>query len=58
MGLSPMTLGEAPTNANITLPPIASLLHNSCIEVAENERMKELQREKGSRWRGEYESIN
>lgn len=60
MGLSPMTLREAPTNANITSPPITSLVHNSCIEMAENEgmKMKEPQNKKGSRWRREYESFN
>lgn len=58
MGLSPVTLREAPTDCNITSPPITSLVHNTCIEVAENEEMKEPQNEKSSRQRVEYESSN
>lgn len=50
-----MTLRETPTNFNITLPQITSLVRNSCIGAAENEGMKEPQ-EKRSRLKGDHES--
>lgn len=58
MKLSPMTLMETPTNFNITLPHITFLIHNSWIRAAENAGMKESQKEKESRPKGDGESSN
>lgn len=46
MRLSRMILKEAPTNFNITLPPVTSLVHNSCIQPTEDEGVKEPQKDK------------